>query len=123
MGNLLRQRSVIDFYAQLGETSATEIQQKLREAHGDAITLCAVYKRIQRLKDGNRRIHDEPRPGRPMVCPRFEPRDDPIEEGAGCEATVHKFLPCLPLSPVLNVAKFLRNQSSTDVAVSQLMDD
>ena len=114
---------MIYFYAQLGETSATEIQQKLREAHGDAITLCTVYKWIQRLKDGNRRIHDEPRPGRPMVCPRFVPRDDPIEEGAGCEATVHKFLPCLPLSPVLNVAKFLRNQSSTDVAVSQLMDD
>ena len=124
MDNLLRQRSVIDFYVQLGETSATEIHQKLKEAYDDyAITLCTVYKWIQRLKVGNRRIHDEPRPGRPMVCPRFVPRDDPIEEGAGCEASVHKFLPCLPLSPVLNVAKFLRNQSSTDVAVSQLMDD
>ena len=72
MDNFLRQRSVIDFYAQLGETSATEIQQKLREAHGDAIALCTVYKWIQRFKIGNRRIHDEPRPGRPKTTKKPE---------------------------------------------------
>ena len=45
MDNLLRQRSVIDFYVQLGETSATEIHQKLKEAYDDyAIKVCTAYK-------------------------------------------------------------------------------
>ena len=68
MDHVLKQRSVIEFYVKLGETSSTVIHRKLREAYDDdALAVSAIWKWVKRFKHGKRGIRDETRPGRPKV--------------------------------------------------------
>ena len=68
MDHVLKQRSIIEFYVKLGETSATKIHRILCEAYGDdAMAHSAIWKWVKRFKQGKQSIRDEPRPGRPKT--------------------------------------------------------